>query len=54
MTEEELGQIAFEAYSDFTGGKTYNGLPIPEWHDVGDTVQGAWIAAARAVRESVS
>ncbi|WP_318202976.1 hypothetical protein [Streptomyces sp. SCL15-4] len=45
----DLGQVAYLAYSEATGGLTHDGRPMPAWDDLGDTVQGAWIAAAAAV-----
>ncbi|MCZ0207892.1 hypothetical protein OZK63_20995 [Streptomyces sp. UMAF16] len=45
----DLGQAAYLAYSEATDGLTHDGRPMPAWDDLGDTVQGAWIAAAAAV-----
>ncbi|MET8765872.1 hypothetical protein [Streptomyces sp. NPDC004658] len=47
----ELGLTAYLAYSEPTSGATHDGRPMPAWDDLGDTVQGAWIAAAVAVAE---
>ncbi|MFH9403247.1 hypothetical protein ACH4JS_26380 [Streptomyces sp. NPDC017638] len=44
----DLGQVAYLAYSEATDGLTHDGRPMPAWDDLGDTVQGAWIAAAAA------
>lgn len=44
-----MGQIAYEAYKEFTGGKTFDGRDMPEWKDLGDKIQRAWEAAADAV-----
>ncbi len=53
MSEEKTpGQIAFEAYNDSKGGLTYDGKPIPPWHELsGDraAVHRAWEAAAIAI-----
>ena len=46
MENDTLGQIAFEAYNEKKGGKTYDGKPIPPWSEVGDEVRGAWEFAA--------
>lgn len=46
---KSYGQIAFEAYNESKGGKTYDGKPIPPWGEVGDEVRKAWDAAADAV-----
>jgi hypothetical protein len=51
MSEKTMGQVAFEAYCDAVGGKTYDGKPIPGWDELhGDRlkVQGGWEAAALA------
>jgi hypothetical protein len=45
-----LGKVAFSAYSDHTGGKSYNGEDLPHWDDLPATVQLAWCAAAVAVQ----
>lgn len=47
----DLGQIAFEAYGKATGGKTYDGKPIPHWNDISAPVRNAWEAAAKAVED---
>ncbi|MGY4960365.1 hypothetical protein [Streptomyces sp. 900105245] len=47
----DLGTTAYLAYSEATGGITHDGRPMPAWEDLGETVQGAWIAAAVAVAE---
>jgi hypothetical protein len=44
-----LGRVAFDAYGETTGGLTHDGRPIPQWEDLGEAVQQAWIAAATAV-----
>ena len=31
-------RIAYRAYGDATGGLNYQGLPMPTWDDLGDTV----------------
>lgn len=49
-----LGKIAFDAYSESTGGKTYNDRPIPPWSDISPHIQQAWQAAALAVVEWVN
>lgn len=48
-----LGQIAFEAYNESKGGLTYDGKPIPPWHELSgdrEAVHRAWEVAAAAVR----
>lgn len=55
---KSLGQIAFEAYNESKGGKTYDGKPIPPWgtltDETGLAVRRAWEAAAQAVEAEVT
>lgn len=44
------GIIAFEAYKKAVEGVTYDGKPIPQWHELKRPIQLAWEAAAYAVR----
>lgn len=48
-----LAKGAYHAYGETTGFKNFRGEPMPEWDDLGDTIQRAWIAAASAVRLAV-
>lgn len=43
----------FEAYNEQGPNpwKTFNGIPVPRWDDLGPQVQGKWIAAAEKARE---
>jgi hypothetical protein len=51
--DKDLGQVAYEAYSDAAGGRSLiSGLELPEWHDLTDDLQTAWRAAASAVRQT--
>lgn len=45
------GQIAFDAYSTYTGNLTHDGKAIPAWRALSERVRGAWESAARAVLE---
>lgn len=45
----DLAKTAYAAYGETTGGKNYRGEPMPAWDELGDTIQRAWTAAARAV-----
>jgi hypothetical protein len=45
----ELAQAAYEAYGVSTGGKNYQGLPMPSWDDLGVPIRTAWVAATTAV-----
>lgn len=50
-TPTELAKVAYAAYGEATGGKNYQGLPMPEWDDLGDAIQYAWVESVRAVRD---
>ncbi len=45
----ELAKAAYDAYGQATDFKNYQGLPMPRWDDLGDMIQGAWVAAANRV-----
>lgn len=50
MTSQlRLAQVAYAAYGESTGGKTFDGRPMPEWDDLGEGIQRAWREAAAAV-----
>ena len=50
-----LGQVGFEAYTAHTGGRAYDGSPLPSWADIlvreagVPRVTAAWEAAAGAI-----
>lgn len=48
-TPLDLARVAYAAYGDSTGGLNYQGEPMPQWDDLGDAIQDAWIVAAGAV-----
>lgn len=48
------GQIAFEAYRTQMNGRTYDGKPIPQWHELHADVQTGWMVAAAAVVNTVA
>ena len=43
------GEVAYAAYAEHTGGKTFDGRDMPSWTDLGERIQGAWEAASWAV-----
>lgn len=43
------GQIGYEAYALFTGGKTFDNRDMPQWKDLPDRIQAAWEAAGIAI-----
>jgi hypothetical protein len=48
---EELAQIAYRAYGESTDFLNFRGEPMPDWGNLGDRIQTAWILAAQAVAE---
>lgn len=49
-----LGQIAYEAYFDFSGGVSLiSGQALPEWDAQEAKVQLAWEASAHAVADAL-
>lgn len=49
---DDLARAAYAAYGQATGGLNYQGLPMPGWEALGETIQGAWIAATRATERT--
>ncbi len=45
---ETIGRAAFEAYSESTGGLTYDGKEIPSWEGLTEAIRLAWVAAGHA------
>ena len=43
------GQTAYAAYGEVTGGKNYQGLPMPEWSALPGRIREAWENSAEAV-----
>jgi len=48
VTWQEIAEVAFKAYNEQAGGKTWDGKDIPPFSEVGDKVQANWIAAVKA------
>lgn len=49
----ELAQLAFEAYAEHAGWLTHDDRTIPGWSEVGEEVQGHWIAVSEALLDEV-
>lgn len=49
----ELAKTAYEEYAGYTNWKNYQGLQMPEWNDLPDNIQKAWIAASAGVVDVV-
>jgi hypothetical protein len=53
--DDRLGQVAYDAYATQTGGVSLvSGEQLPPWADLDDSIQTAWIAAARTVLANAS
>lgn len=44
-----MAKLAYGAYGQTSGFKNAQGSPMPNWDQLGDTIQAAWVAAADAV-----
>lgn len=44
-----MAKLAYAAYGQTTDFKNYQGLPMPAWDALGDTIQAAWVSAINAV-----
>jgi hypothetical protein len=47
---EHLGKVAYHAYCDSRGWKSFSGEELPHWGEVETNIKVGWIQAARAVR----
>lgn len=49
----DYGRIAYEAYSQATGGRSLvTSQTLPEWDDLPPAIRAAWREAAKAVRDA--
>lgn len=49
-----LGQRAYAAYGEVTGGRTHDGRQMPAWEELGEQIQQAWnVAASVAFNEAL-
>ncbi|MFE3853450.1 hypothetical protein ACFXPN_20220 [Streptomyces griseorubiginosus] len=48
-TSRELAELAYATYGKSTGGRNYQGLPMPDWDELTAAIQLAWIEAAGAI-----
>lgn len=48
-----LGQVGYEAYAEYTGGKTFDGRDMPAWSDLGDRIQRAWMVAGENIQRAI-
>ena len=53
MDEKTDGQVAYEAYSAFSAGRSpISGAPLPTWDAQASGIESAWEAAADAVLDA--
>ena len=50
----EYAKTAYDAYGAVTDHKNYQGLPMPEWDNLTERIQKAWIGAVTAVLEKAA
>ncbi len=50
---KEIGQVAYEAYTEHCGGKSVHGEDLPDWHGQSHVIQGHWNAAGQAVSDVI-
>lgn len=48
--DASFGALGYEAYFDFTFGKTFDGRDMPTWEALPQRIKDAWTAAARKIR----
>ena len=54
MRDKSWGQLAYEAYVDYSGGKSLvSGEPLPEWRQVALNIRQAWEHVALILRAEV-
>lgn len=50
MSWTEIAKSAYLAYAASTGNKNYQGLPMPAFEDLPETIRVAWECAVRQTR----
>ncbi len=53
MPEKTHGQIAFEAYNEYRGGKNFLGEDTPPWDKLPAQICNAWEQAAAAISKAL-
>lgn len=46
---DELAKSAYSAYAQVTDWKNYQGYPMPQWENLTEKIQQAWIASCKEV-----
>lgn len=47
-TWEAIAAAGYAAYGVSTGGKNFQGNPMPQWPELSDAIRAAWVAAVKA------
>jgi hypothetical protein len=50
-TSDDLGRIAYNAYCESVGWKSFTGDPLPQWDEVRLDLKLGWVGASVAVAE---
>jgi hypothetical protein len=53
MTDQQLGEIAYNAYCESRGWKSVRGEHLPHWKEQSQELRDAWARAADAVRVAI-
>jgi hypothetical protein len=48
-----LAEAAYTSYSEATGGKNFQGDPMPTWDQLPQPIRNAWALAAERIRNDV-
>ena len=51
--KDRLARLAYAAYGKVTGGKNFQGQPMPAFDDLGSTIQAAWRSGATTIASEV-
>jgi hypothetical protein len=54
MDDFNLGRICYETYAEKREWKNFLGEALPPWEDLSEGRVEAWMAAAKAVKETLS
>ena len=49
--QTKRAKLAYEAYCEAVGGKSWDGKPLQKWDDLPESIQLAWAVAAKAVAD---
>lgn len=46
-----IAQFGYEAYAESSGGKNYEGKPMPKWDELPEAIRLHWARAAQSMCE---